>query len=181
MTKLMLHMRETAGFDVGNKRKVVMLSDPDLFDYPVLYMTGHGRIPLTKEETDRLRTYLEHGGFLFSDACCGRSAYDASFRDLVEQLFPGQRLQPLPATHPILSLSGKIERVQYKPKVLEEEPGKNKPELEGLTIDGRMCIVYSKYDLTCAIHGHPCPGCRGVVAKDAFRLATNIVLYAMTY
>ncbi|NOZ22393.1 MAG: DUF4159 domain-containing protein [Planctomycetes bacterium] len=181
MTKLMLHLRESAGFDVGNKRKVVMLSDPDLFDYPVLYMTSHGRIRLSKEDIDRLRTYLERGGFLFSDACCGKSAYDASFRELVKQLFPNHPLAPLPATHPIFGIGGKIDRVQYKPKVLEEEPGKSKPELEGVTINGRTCIVYSKYDLTCAIHGHPCPGCRGVVKKDALRLATNIVLYAMTY
>ncbi|MEW6360425.1 MAG: DUF4159 domain-containing protein [Planctomycetota bacterium] len=181
MTKLMLHLREKAGFDVGNKRKVVMLSDPDLFDYPVLYMTSHGRIRLSKDEIGRLRTYLERGGFLFSDACCGRSAYDASFRNLVKETFPNHPLEPLPTTHPIFSIGGKIERVQYKPKVLEEEPGKSKPELEGVTIDGRACIVYSKYDLTCSIHGHPCPGCRGVAEKDTLRLTTNVVLYAMTY
>ncbi len=67
--------------------------DEDLRAYPFLYMNGHGTVRLAPEEIDRLREYLEAGGFLHADDNYGM---DASFRELVRELFPEKELEELP-------------------------------------------------------------------------------------
>ena len=37
------------------------------FLIPFLFMTGHGNVLFSKEEAERLRKYLENGGFLYID------------------------------------------------------------------------------------------------------------------
>ena len=39
------------------------------------------------QQQEALRDYLNRGGVLFADACCGSSSFDRSFRDLVQQLY----------------------------------------------------------------------------------------------
>lgn len=41
-----------------------------------------------------MRGYVERGGFIFAEACCGRAEFDRGFRALVRELFPdpGSRL-----------------------------------------------------------------------------------------
>ena len=36
----------------------------DLFNFPIVFMTGHGNVFLTEQEAQNLRNYLTSGGFL---------------------------------------------------------------------------------------------------------------------
>jgi hypothetical protein len=40
------------------EENVVQLSDPNLFRYPILFMTGHGQVTFSAEERRLLRLYL---------------------------------------------------------------------------------------------------------------------------
>ena len=51
--------------------------------------------------------------------------------------------------------------------------------LEGIEIDGRYVVIYSKYDISCALEHQASLSCDGYVEADAAKLAMNIVLYAM--
>jgi hypothetical protein len=51
--------------------------------------------------------------------------------------------------------------------------------LEGIKIDGRWVVVYSKYDLGCAIEGHKSADCLGYDKESALRIASAVVLYAL--
>jgi hypothetical protein len=53
------------------------------------------------------------------------------------------------------------------------------PFLEGVEIGGRYVIVYSRYDISCALERQTSVSCEGYVAEDATKLATNIVLYSL--
>jgi len=53
------------------------------------------------------------------------------------------------------------------------------PFLEGIEIDGRFVVIYSKYDISCALERQASVACAGYMHEDAVRLAVNIILYAM--
>ena len=53
------------------------------------------------------------------------------------------------------------------------------PHLEGLEIDGRPAVIFSPYDISCALESGSSLQCKGYIKEDAARLATNAILYAL--
>ena len=159
----------------------VAITDPKLFDHPVVHMTGTRAFELREDEVAALRKYLEAGGFLFGDACAGSRAFDAAFRAAMARVLPGHRLLELPAGHVVYRCCHKIAKANYLPPVLKESPGLNRPTLEGIVLDGRAAVVYSRYDIGCALEDYPCPYCRGYAADSARKLAVNILVYGVSF
>jgi hypothetical protein len=46
-------------------------------------------------------------------------------------------------------------------------------------VDGRWAVVYSKYDVGCALEGHKSADCLGHDRDSATRIATAVVLYSL--
>ena len=65
-----------------------------------LLRSEHGRGTFTygQPALDNLRANLQPGGLLLADACCGKKAFDASFRAMVARLFPDKRLEQIPTS-----------------------------------------------------------------------------------
>ena len=177
------HLSARASVDVVTKAEPIRLDQPSLFEHPIIYMAGQHDFALKPEERTALKRYLERGGFLFADACCGRGAFDKAFRRLMSDLFGSDALDPLPKTHPILSgqIGYDISHVTYQPIVRQERPDLTRPELYGVEVNGRTAVVYSPYDIGCALEAHKGYHCRGYVTADAQRVGVNIVLYALSY
>ncbi|MDP3025251.1 MAG: DUF4159 domain-containing protein [candidate division Zixibacteria bacterium] len=76
----------------------VSIMDKELFNYPFLFLTGHGNIKFSDEEVERLRIYLTHGGFLFDNDSYG---LDKAFRREMKKVFPNNELVELPFNHGI--------------------------------------------------------------------------------
>jgi len=51
--------------------------------------------------------------------------------------------------------------------------------LEGIQVDGRWVVIYSKYDVGCAIEGHKAADCLGYDKESALRIAAAVVLYSL--
>src|SRR5689334_22066962 len=98
--KNLLHaLRERGDIRVSHdKEAVVTATDPELWNFPMLFMTGHGNVKLSDDELKSLRAYLDQGGLLWADDNFG---LDPSFRALMLRLYPGSPLTELPFTHPI--------------------------------------------------------------------------------
>jgi len=60
-------------FDLQEAR--VEVGSPDIFNYPFIHMTGHGRWALSDDEAKNLRNYFEAGGFLHIDDNYGLDPY----------------------------------------------------------------------------------------------------------
>ena len=146
-------------------------------------MTGHFSFELSDAQVAGLRTYLNRGGFLFADACCGRKAFDVSFRKLIVRVLPGVPLEPLGDAHPIVTgqLGFKLDRVHYRPAVLKETPNLEAVSLLGATLDGRTAVVYSPYGLGCGWEGHACFTCRGLAPEASNRMGANVILSPSSY
>jgi hypothetical protein len=181
MRNLMDHLRRTDQLDVALQTKAISAEDPDLVDYKFLYMHGRANFELTPQAVKNLRTQLEMGGLLFADACCGKRPFDTAFRDLVGRLFPDKKLEPIPLTDDLYSkdLNGTaITTVRCRTSV----PGEFRevaPHLEGIKLGNRWVIIYSKYDIGCALEKHQSTDCLGHDHESALKLGSAVVLYAL--
>ena len=53
------------------------------------------------------------------------------------------------------------------------------PELEGIEIDGRWVVIFSPYDISCALEQHEALECRGYTREDAARIGLNVLMYSL--
>ena len=180
MSRLLSTVAERLNVNVSNDRYPVGLLDGDLFAYPILYLEGHTGFELSDEEMARLKLYLERGGFLIAEARCGSPQFDASFRELIRKMFGENRLHLLDPDHPIYRTAFDATRVQYRRAIRDRHP-EGLPELEGVFVDNKLAIVYTRYDLGCGWNGQICPGIPGLEPESARALGANIIVYALTY
>jgi hypothetical protein len=82
---------------------VVRLSDPLLFNCPVLVMEDVGTIGFSEDEVVNLRNYLLKGGFLWVDDFWGTPAWEWWSREFSRVLSPGAfPIIDIPISHPIM-------------------------------------------------------------------------------
>ncbi len=108
----------------------------DLFNYPFVHMTGHGRWALTDAEAQNLRKYLEAGGFLHIDDNYGLDPY---VRPALKKIFPELSLVEIPFSHPIYHAA--FDFNNGLPKIHEHD--KKPPKGYGLIYKGRLVCFYS--------------------------------------
>ena len=156
------------------REATVEITDPELFNYPYLYMTGHGNVRFTDEEVTILRNYFAAGGFLHADDNYGM---DSSFRREMKKVFPDSPLTELPFDHPIYNSFYNF--TDGLPKIHEHD-GKP-PQGLGILYDNRLIIFYTyECDLGDGwedpdVHNDP-PEKR----EAALRMGINIVVYSLT-
>ncbi len=114
----------------------VEVGSTDIFNYPFIHMTGHGRWALSDAEALNLRKYLEGGGFLHIDDNYGLDPY---VRPALKKAFPELELTELPFNYPIYHQ--KFNFTNGLPKIHEHD---NKPPKGyGLIYKGRLVCFYS--------------------------------------
>ena len=170
------------GVAVYRRPMPASLSSPRLGTFSLLYMTGHHSFQLPEADRAALKGYLDRGGALLTEACCGRAAFDQSVRKLVAEMYPDGEFKELPTDHAIYAgkVGPKIERVRYSEAVRSESPGLDRPVLWGLERDGHLAIVHSPYGLSVGLDGIRTFGARALEPEDARRLGAAILLYLMT-
>jgi hypothetical protein len=136
LPNLAKRLHSDLGLDVCPEERVVELLSGNLYETPVLFMTGHGRVAFTDEERKVLREFLRRGGLLFADDNYGLAE---SFRAEMKTLFPEHPLRPLPATHPMFSSHFKFPR--GLPKIHEHD---GLPATAyGIELDGRIAVLFT--------------------------------------
>ncbi len=168
--------------DAGRVRRVIELSDPDLFFCPFLYMAGRYAFePFTQEEREILRRLLSYGAFLFAEDTVGAKGFgfDQAFRMEMEQVMPNHELKRLPPDHSVYQSFYLINTIGGRQNV--------SPFLEGITIDNWTPVIYSQNDLSGAWSRdqfgkwvNVCVPGGELQRKAAFKTGINIIVYALT-
>ena len=143
--------------------------DADIFNYPFVYMTGHGNVVFSDQEAENLRNYLIGGGFLFINDDYGMDPY---IRITMKKVFPEAEFVELPFTHPIYH--GKYPFPNGLPKIHEHD---NKmPQGFGILYEGRLVAFY---DYECDlgdgwddVHNDP-----EELRQKALKMGANIIQY----
>jgi hypothetical protein len=93
-------IQELTRIRAGPRPVTRRLTDDDLGDFPLLFMSDVGYMRFTREEAEALGRYLRNGGFLWADDFWGDAEW-LSFERLMTEALPGVRWQALPPGHPI--------------------------------------------------------------------------------
>ena len=80
--------------------RILRLTDPDLVNYPFIYIVEPGGLYFSDEEVAALRTYLLNGGFLMMDDFWGESALE-NVTEQLKRVFPDRNFTELPMEHPV--------------------------------------------------------------------------------
>jgi hypothetical protein len=86
----------------------------------------------------------------------------------------------MPVGHPLFDLGEEMGPLKTTDALKRLQPGIDRPMLEYIEVGDRAVIVYTKYDISSAIEGHPCNTCPSILEPSASRLALKIVLYGLT-
>jgi len=160
--------------DVDRTEGRVRLLDERLWDYPYLHATGHGNIKLSEPEIERLREYLQRGGFLHVSDNYGM---DESFRREIARVFPDRPLVDVPVSHPIYHLV--YDFPNGVPKIHEHD---GKPARGyGIFLGDRLAVYYD-YEADLG-NGWEDPGTYNdppQLHEAALRMGVNLVTYAVT-
>jgi hypothetical protein len=80
--------------------RLLRLTDPDLPNYPFIYMVEPGALYLSEDEVTALRGYLLNGGFLMLDDFWGETALE-NVAEQLKKVFPEREFTELPLDHQI--------------------------------------------------------------------------------
>ncbi len=115
---------------------IVEVGSTELFNYPFVYMTGHGNVTFNDSEVANLRKYLIGGGFLHIDDNYG---LDKFIRPEMKKVFPELSFVELPATHKIYHQKFKFPN--GLPKIHEHD--NKRPQGFALIYKGRVVCYYT--------------------------------------
>jgi hypothetical protein len=151
-------------------------------------MHGRHSFRLTDAERKQLKTYLERGGMLFADAICSSREFSEAFAREMRALFPEHKLQRIAANDPLFTsqyggddLASVARREPQRGAAdgpLTSQVREGEPYLEGLKLGDRYAVIFSPYDVSCALENHESLECEGYIRKDAARIALNVLLYS---
>ncbi len=117
---LSFRLQQMTSIRADPEGRVVDLTDPELFDYPWIYMVEPGLMELEDEEVSILKRYLLNGGFLMADDFWGEAQW-GNFESEMKRVFPALSFADVPMEHAIFrgvfELEGPVNKLQV-PNVL---------------------------------------------------------------
>jgi len=178
---LMQLVRElTSIFPYMDGSQILAADDPELFKYPVAYVSEPGHWTVTAAEAEGLRNYMLKGGFLIFDDFAGPYEF-LNLEQCMAQVLPDARLVPLDATHPIFHSFFALDTLNFM------HPYRGVPsEFWGVYEDNDpdkrlMAILNYNNDIGelwefSATGWFPVP-----LTNEAYKLGINYIVYAMTH
>ena len=188
-------LQQLTSLKVDPNGRILRLTDPDLFQYPFIYMIEPGQISLSTDEAVALRRYLLNGGFLMVDDFWGEFEW-SNFYTAIKQVFPDREPVELPLEHPIFHCVYDLKEKPQIPSVgvalngrsrgitWEREDAKT-PHYRAIFDDKNrmMAIICHNTDLGDGWEreGEDRWYFTEFSEKKAYPLGINIVFYAMTH
>lgn len=169
----LVQAEKTSAISTSRRFHAVKLSSGELFNFPLVIMTGEGDFVLPDGERENLRKFVTRGGFLLASAGCSSREWDRSFRNEMAKVFPETPLQAIGMEHPVFHMVHEI-------KALNAKHGKPRP-LEGIHVGGRLGVLYSQDGLNDTEHTQGCCCCGGNEITNAVDVNVNVLAYALTH
>jgi hypothetical protein len=136
LPNLLKFCKDQLKINFNQEEDVVEPSGKELFNYPYVYLTGHGNIVFSNQDSENIRNYLISGGFLHIDDNYG---LDPFIRPELKKIFPGAELTEIPPDHPVYNQKFKFPKGLPK---IHEHDGKPAQGF-GIFHEGRLVVFYS--------------------------------------
>ncbi len=174
LPNLIKYCNDNLKTNINPEQAIVEAGSIELFNYPLVHVTGHGNIIFTTQEADNLRNYLLGGGFLHISDNYGM---DKFIRTQMKKVFPELDFVELPFTHPIYHQ--KYDFDKGLPKIHEHD---NKPPQGfGLIFKGRLVCFYDvECDLGDGWESYEVHKDSSEAHEKALKMGANIISYVFT-
>jgi hypothetical protein len=161
--------------NISKEEAIVEVGSADIFNYPFVYLTGHGNVIFSAQEAKNLRNYLVGGGFLHIDDNYG---LDKFIRPQMKKVFPELDFIELPSNHPLYNQKFKF--INGLPKIHEHD-GK-RPQGLALIYKGKVVCYYTlETDLGNGWEDFGTyPEDTQEVRTKALKMGSNLIQYALT-
>ena len=171
LPNLISFCNENINTKIDSKPQTVSADSKEIFNYPIIFMTGHGNVFFSDSAAQNLRNYLFSGGFLHISDNYGMDTY---LRKEMKKVFPEIDFQEVPFSHPIYKQKYNFSAL---PKIHEHD---NKPSQGfGIFFEGRLLCFYDyESDLSDGwedkdVHNDP-----EDIRLEALKMGSNSVEYA---
>lgn len=198
---LSFRLQQVTSMRVNPDGRVLRLTDPELMDYPWIYMVEPGNLRLTEQEVEPLRDYLENGGVLMADDFWGERQW-AVFESEMGRVLPGKRFETLEITNQlfrcVFNLKGPMSRLQtpnMRQGIRSQYDGVTWEMHDGEeAVEMTVRVIYDDKGRVMVLAVHNCDNGDGweregendyffheFSEKRAFPLGINILFYLMTH
>jgi hypothetical protein len=172
-----------ARFKTDVKLATVKCDALDPKHFPLAHLTGTTHVTFTDDQIAALKKYVDDGGLLFIDVAGGGPEFADSCTDLIKKISPDKPLEALAPDSPIVTGSmpdgEKIDSVEMRKfSNAKLQRHVTSPELQAVTVNGRLRILYSPWDICSGFLGTNTWGVVGYAPATSEALGRNIVLYA---
>lgn len=158
---------------------ILTLDDPELFRYPIAYMSEPGEWLASDEEAEALRQYLLRGGFFIFDDFRESDWYN--LEDQMRRVLPEHRFVQLDIEHPIFNSFFEIQSLYYMPPVYGATPTywgifeENDPSRRLMVVANRSGDLGEYWEYS-ATGYHPVD-----FTNEAYKFGLNYFIYGLTH
>jgi hypothetical protein len=157
------------------------MDDPDLYRFPIAYLSEPGYWEINDDEAKSLREYLQKGGFLIVDDFMGPREWD-NFEEQMLQVLPGAQIVPMDISHPIFDSFFHLKTLEmtypnrpwinaeFKGIYEDNDPSKRLMVIINFNNDIGDYMEWSNDDL------YPVN-----LTNDAYKFAVNYLTYGLTH
>ena len=166
----------------------VRADEPQIFDYPFLYVVEAGHWALTDSEVEYIREYLLRGGFIMFDDFHGSEEW-THFMGGIRRIFPDRKVEDLETDNEVFHVLFDMDQRTQIPGYQMVFSGRTYerdgevPHWRGIRDDsGRlMVLINHNMDLGDAWEHADWPLYPERLTAMSYRLAINYIIYAMTH
>lgn len=169
----LLKAEKDTSLTTSRRFHTVKLASEEIYNFPLVIMTGEGEFTLTDGERKSLRQFIEKGGFLLASAGCSSEEWNQSFRREMTKVFAEINMEPLTMDHLIFHTVYDIDKLQAKNEDI-------KP-LEGIHIGNRLGVLYSQDGLNDTSHTEGCCCCGGNEITNSEMVNVNVLVYSLMH
>ena len=131
-------LREVTNVRTSDKSyKIVRFDNPEIFQFPFLYVSEPGFMRLTTKETDGLREYLDRGGFVMFDDFRGRDLRNLQLQ--MKKVFPDRDMFRLDVSHEVFHNFYDMDTLEMMPPYQRFDMS-GRPEFWGM-LDGEERLI----------------------------------------
>ena len=191
-----LRLQQLTSLKVNPEPVVLELTDPQLFDYPFIYIIEPGRLTFHEPEVIALRRYCLNGGFLMVDDFWGDEEYQNFYAE-IKRVFPDREPIELPLAHEIFHCVYDLKEKPQLPSIHGALQGSNQtwePRYGSDTSVPYYKAIYDDQERMMVVICHNTDLGDGweregenqwyfeeFSVKKAYPMGINIVTYAMTH
>ena len=188
-------LQQMTSMKVDPDARILRPTDPELADYPFIYIAEPGALSFTDEEVVAMRKYLENGGFLLLDDFWGEDEW-ANCEEVIKQVLPHKTFSEIPLTHPLYRSVFTIKEKAQVPNIglgaASEFGGPTNEREDAGEVHHRGIFDDKGRPMVIALHntdngdgwereGESAFYFKQFSERTAYPLAINIIFYVMTH